>query len=336
MMKRYWSVGLLALYASLASAQLTDQDVERLKARSATPPPGPIPTAPIDHTIGPTHCWKMPLMTADGNTAEIDCATGKVIAVTPLPVNPFQGRSTELMVHNFPLHRVHTRSRNQDMESHISIDLVKGTGAVPAGKRVCAVRVQRISDIGNGNKWRAYFLEGASDVLIRYRLKARNWRTDSDLAAQTFAISAYYLPAESYEDMKATLDNPEAPRPSALGHLDGWIRNGIRCAGWSDGNDPFVPAPPKPKKPRPTFPVPLPQYKVMATGQYRCLDSHNMDAGVSSQGSTTADTCAAARLGVEGYLEEKDRCRYAANGNFPDRHWDRRIEWLQTTTCPIQ
>lgn len=276
-------------------------------------------------------------------SVQVDCETKKIIrtwlrASPPDPnfvPTPSEWGSLGYGVDRFTW-TVHTRSRNQEKKGWLTADLLKPQWSDYV---VCGARVSRISDIGNGNKWKAYFrakrpnIKNSRPALdVRYLLKPRNWRTDSDLASQTFLVEAYYVQG-NWANLESELASPTI-KPTLLKEFR---EKNIKCEDWEGGNDNFAPKPP----PAPAPPIfnpfrylpPAPQGDaVVATGEVRC-NNGDSSFGASVRHSATGSSCAEAKADISLYFAATDRCRYQDSRTYPSWSAYPGVNWLQTNTC---
>lgn len=370
-----WIFAVVAIASfNPCNAQLTDSDVERLKRQSAAQNRVPAIDAFDDaktydecvqraRSLGVIHgaingvcASRLPIAeiklcdrpltlseSSEGKVTrvQVDCQSKKDLAVWYRPSRPDINYvpvpngwpdSTGVMYSRYTW-RVHTRSRNQEKKGTFTPDLASDSNYVP-----CAARVTRISDVGNGNKWRAKFYalnprnpESRAGLRLQFLLKPRNWRTDSDLAAQTFLIEVYSLEKTSWREMWQELESPTS-RPSVMSMF--W-KNNIQCAHWSAGNDSFVREPKQPRQREPEVVNPfqtIPSPTVWATGEVRC---NNGDSTFSAYVRQAADgpTCDAAKAEVRRYFSTIDRCRYQEKRIEPSWSAYPGIRWIQTGNC---
>lgn len=319
---------------ALNAFALTDEDVRRMKEKSSGSTVPPIPDTPLPPPPNPNEqgpCWRR----VDEEDARrlgirayrIDCVTGSQLPGPHIEYDPLEGKRTELLVSHLPVWRVHTRSRTANREGTIRPELAR------EGYKVCTMRAQRVSDIGNGNKWFAHFRTDR-DAGIRYFLKRRPFGTDSDLASQSFAIQIYYIPIESFPIISKSLQQPPHKWPKRLSKLlKGWHGLGITCGSWSAGNDDFKPKPARPRGPS-GYPLPPIEPMFRVTGEITCVGPDGRYDGATIRSSAVDSSCSAARMLVTAYFYERDRCRYRDNGNFLSSRWDGSpIKWHYGPPC---
>jgi len=362
------AAGLSALAFSVG-AQLTDEQIQQMKRQSgASPPPAIVEfeglgteechakaarlgvtgertnyLCPERVPVGQNKLSRRPLSAreiADRRIArvEVDCATGRDAHLwrhsDPLPpgyVHPPADwpKTLGIQLKRFTW-RVHTRSRNQEKTGWLTPEVNDDLGY-----HVCAVRVSRVSDIGNGNKWKASFKAASPGktsqprVRVQYKLKPRNWRTDSDLSSQTFLFEVYSLRNEGATAMWDEIQSPTV-KPSVMDLI--WS-NKINCLDWSNGNDDFLPPPPPRPKEKPVNPFSfIPASQVVATGRVYC-DNGDSVFGAYVQSSADGETCEVAKAEVAGYFAAKDRCRFQGDRTYPSWSAKPGITWIQTGFC---
>jgi hypothetical protein len=293
----------LAVGASVA--QLTDDAVQKLKNAPGAASAPPIPLQPY-----------VPL------------------PVPPLEVLPsYQPRPNQSILIRVRTARVHTRSGTQDKLGRLSFKLGE------AGYRVCAIRVERISDIGNGNQWQVRYVAGQPSVGIRYLLKHRGRETDSSLAASRFRVTQYLLDDYWYDAVARRLADPTSAYDGQP--LNSLIAEDIKCmvprSTYRAGNHDFDAQPPprrEPPRPPPVQVPQVPQPTHFAYGRVECVESASGRRVGTSDHRVGAFSCEEARNYVRAYFSEKDRCRFGPSGTYPSWNAKPPIEWLQTSTCP--
>jgi hypothetical protein len=296
---------LAAIALDPSIAQLTDEAVQKLKEASGAASAPPIPVQPY-----------VPL------------------PVPPLAVMPsYEPRPNQSILIRVRSQRVHTRSGTQDKVGRLSFNLGE------PGYRLCAVRVERTSDIGNGNQWQVRYVAGQPTIGIRYLLKHRGRETDSNLAASRFQVTQYLLDEHWYDAVARRLADPKANYDGQP--LTTLMAQGIKCmvprSTYRAGNHDFSAQPPPRREatrspPAPVTPTPQPTH--FAYGRVECVNSASGERVGTSDHRVGAFSCEEARNYVRAYFAEKDRCRFGPSATYLSWSAKPTIEWLQTSTCP--